>query len=614
VSKMKIGAHYLGGGKCEFVVWAPLPNKVELEIIFPDEKVIQMKKDKMGYWHILAEKISPWTLYNFRLDNSISRPDPASNFQPRGVHGPSQVVDHDCFGWTDKQWSGIPLEKMIIYELHVGTFTTAGTFEAIVPRLKELVELGVNSIEIMPVAQFPGGRNWGYDGVDLFAVQDSYGGPEKMKKLVNSCHEHGIAVILDVVYNHFGPEGDYWRDFGPYFTEKYKIPWGKAINFDDAYSDDVRNFFIENAIYWFRHYHLDALRLDATHAIHDMSAKPFLGELAERVEEFSQEKKREFYLISENDLNDVKVVTPKENGGYGLDAQWCEDFHHSLHALLTGENSGYYADFDGVEDIARSLMEGYVYSWKYSRYRKKHHGSSSRDIPGQKFVVFSQNHDQVGNRMLGERLASLVSFEASKLAAAVVIVSPYVPLLFMGEEYCEKTPFLFFTSHLDQDLIKGVREGRREEFKAFQWAGEPLDPQDLATYARSKLDWGKRKKGKHKVLLEFYKNLILMRKAIPALSNLNKINMEVSVVKDAKLILLRRWKDKSQILSAMNFNKESSALHIDLPKGSWRKMVDSSDEKWKGPGTSAPEIIRDGERLNIGPLSFVLYSVGGRYG
>ncbi|MER3447164.1 MAG: malto-oligosyltrehalose trehalohydrolase [Candidatus Dadabacteria bacterium] len=606
---MKIGANYIGNERCEFVVWAPFLNKVELKIIPPIGAPlhIPMERDDNGYWKSVVEGIPPGTLYFYRLEEERERPDPASYFQPQGVHGPSQVVDHRSFNWSDDGWTGITLSKMIIYEIHVGTFTTEGKFVSIIPRLDELLDLGVNAIEIMPVAQFPGERNWGYDGVCLFAVQNSYSGPEGLKTLVNECHKKGMAVVLDVVYNHFGPEGNYLSEFGPYFTDKYKTPWGRAINFDESYSDDVRNFFIENALYWFKNYHIDTLRLDAIHTIFDMSAKPFLEELSERVEGFSKEEGRKFYLIAESDLNDARVIRPRGLGGYEMDAQWSDDLHHSIHVLLTGEDSGYYADFGRVEDLVKSLNDGFVYSGQYSRYRKRRHGNSSKDRPAEQFVVFSQNHDQIGNRMMGERLSSLIPFEGLKLSAGVVFLSPYIPLIFMGEEYGEKSPFLYFVSHSDPDLIEAVRRGRKEEFMSFNWKGEPPDPQSMDTFLMSKLNWEKRKEGNHKVLLDFYKNLIALRKNVPALSSLDKNNLEVSGFEKERVIFMRRWKDGSYIFSIFNFNRSEIRVRIPTHGGEWRKILDSSEEIWGGPGTSLPEVLVSGGEMDIKGLSLVVY-------
>lgn len=609
---MRIGANYLVDKSCEFVVWAPFLENVELNIVEAQHAAplqISMEKDNSGYWKTVVDNVSPGALYLYRLEDERERPDPASYFQPQGVHGPSQVIGHESFIWQDEFWKGIGLSEMIIYEMHVGTFTRGGTFDAIISRLDEILDLGVNAIELMPVAQFPGERNWGYDGVHPFAVQNSYGGPGGLKRLVNECHKKGIAVILDVVYNHLGPEGNYLRDFAPYFTDKYKTPWGKAINFDDPYSDDVRNFFIENALYWFRKFHIDALRLDAVHAILDMSAKPFLEELAERVEGFSREVRREFYLVAESNLNDTKMIERRELGGYGIDAQWCDDFHHSLRVLLSGDNEGYYTDFGTVENLVKSVREGFVYSGQYSKYRKRSYGNSSKHIPADQFIVFSQNHDQIGNRMLGERLSQLIPFEGLKLAAGVVLLSTYIPLLFMGEEYGEESPFLYFVSHSDSDLIEAVRRGRKEEFRSFNWKGEPPDPQSVETFIQSKIGWEKRNEGKHKILLDFYKKLIELRKKIPALSNLSKEKLNVWGLEKERVIFMRRWNDEceSHVFSILNFNKSDITLKTFFPQGRWRKVLDSSNKVWDGPGDLALDTVDSCEELTTRGISMLLY-------
>ena len=438
-------------------------------------------------------------------------------------------------------------------------------------------------------------------------MQDSYGGPEGLRRLVNACHQKGFSVILDVVYNHLGPEGNYLGDFGPYFTERYKTPWGRAINFDGACSDEVRSFFIQNALYWFQNYHIDALRLDAVHAIYDFSPRPFLLELSEKVEEFSCKNGRRFYLIAESDLNDTRLIQSAESGGLGMDAQWCDDFHHSIHALLTGERTGYYMDFGSVGDLVKSLKEGFVYSWSYSRYRKRHHGSSSSDIPPGKFLVFSQNHDQVGNRMLGERLSVLTNFEALKLTAGIVILSPYIPLLFMGEEYAEESPFLYFIDHIDNDLVEAVRKGRKEEFNKFKWEREPPDPKSPETFFKSKLDWNKREEGRHRVLLDFYRQLIKLRKENPALLVPDEKRLEVSGMEEERVVFLQRWRGENTIFCIFNFNEKDIPIKIDIPQGVWKKVIDSSDTKWNGPGSIMPGKIVPGERAFAKALSFVLY-------
>lgn len=604
---MKIGANYLGDARCEFTLWAPLLDQVAVKVVSPSERLLPMQATEQGYWKLQADDIEPGTLYFYQIGDDIDRPDPASHFQPQDVHGASAVVDHQGFSWTDSQWSGVPLEDMIIYELHVGTFTPEGTFKAIIPRLGELRDLGVNAIEIMPVAQFPGDRNWGYDGVYPYAVQHSYGGPEGLKKLIDAAHQQGIAVILDVVYNHFGPEGNYTSQFGPYMTETYKTPWGMAMNFDDAHSEGVRNYFIENALHWFEHYHMDALRLDAIHAIYDLGARHVLQELADDVAALSHRVGRKLYLIAESDLNDVRVIREKEKGGHGMDTQWSDDFHHALHTLLTGEQIGYYEDFGRCEQLATAFKESFVYSWKYSPHRRRYHGSDASDRPGVQFVVCTQNHDQVGNRMLGERLSQLVSFEALKLAAGALLLTPNIPMLFMGEEYGEDHPFLYFVSHTDPDLVKAVREGRKQEFAAFHLEGEYQDPESVETFQTSKLQWDKQHEGNHKALRSLYQRLIQFRRTIPALQKLDKQNLNAYADESNQLLFLHRWQGENQIFCIMNFNKQAVTISADLPQGGWQRILDSAASEWMGPGSEMPEKLMPDQQFTIQPESFALY-------
>jgi maltooligosyltrehalose trehalohydrolase len=461
----------------------------------------------------------------------------------------------------------------------------------------------------MPVAQFPGDRNWGYDGVYTYGVQHSYGGPEGLKKLVDACHQQGLSIILDVVYNHFGPEGNYTSLFGPYFTEAYKTPWGAAMNFDDVHSEGVRNYFIENALYWFENYHFDALRLDAIHAIYDLGAKHVLQEMAEKVEALSASVGRKFYLIAESDLNDVRVIREKELGGHGMDAQWSDDFHHAIHTAITGEQTGYYKDFGKIEQLAKAYKESFVYSWEYAPHRKRFHGSDARDRPGHQFVVCTQNHDQVGNRMLGERLTHLVSFEGLKLAAGALMLSPYIPMLFMGEEYGEDSPFLYFVSHTDPDLVEAVRQGRKREFADFHAEGEFVDPFSLDAFQQSQLKWEKRQEGKHKVLLELYRHLIQLRRTIPALKSLDKQNLQASAAEEQKLLVLRRGSGGSQVLCMMNFNDKDVTFQETSSGGTWRKILDSSDSKWLGAGSTMPEKLMQEQEVTIRPQSFVVYEL-----
>ncbi len=605
---MKVGSQYLGNGVCEFTLWSPFRDKVIVHFVSPDEKLLPMIEQEQGYWYLKAENIEPGTLYYYQLEDAEDRPDPASHFQPQGVHQASAVIDHSNTNWQDSEWAGIPLEEMIIYELHVGTFTPEGTFKAMIPRLLDLTELGVNAIEIMPVAQFPGDRNWGYDGVYPYAVQNSYGRPEDLKQLVDAAHEQGIAVILDVVYNHFGPEGNYIAHHAPYFTDTYQTPWGDAINFDDAYSYGVRNYFIENALYWLENYHIDGLRLDAIHAIYDSGAKHILQEMAEKVDEFSQRVGRKFYLIAESDLNDVRIIRPRELGGYGLDAQWSDDFHHSLRSILAQESKGYYADFGTCAHIAKAYQNSFVYDWQYSQFRKRYHGSDTSDRPASQFVVCTQNHDQIGNRMLGERLSDLVDFEAEKLVAGALLLSPYIPLLFMGQEYGEKSPFLYFVSHNDPDLAAAVTEGRKKEFADFHLEGEYIDPQSNQAFNLSKINWQQKAEEKHQVLWQLYRQLITMRRTIPALKKLDRQNLTVSARESDKVIFLHRWQDDNQIFGILNFNNQDVSLKNIFPTGKWQKILDSAEQKWMGNGSKLHEEINTEEqKLSIKSHSFAVY-------
>ncbi|HUW33818.1 MAG TPA: malto-oligosyltrehalose trehalohydrolase [Planctomycetota bacterium] len=603
---MKAGARYLGKNRCEFTLWAPLPETVDLVILTPKERAVTMTRDDCRYWRATADGVAPGTLYSYRLNGKTLRPDPASHSQPEGVHGPSLVVDHAAFEWGDRTWAGIPFDRMIIYEIHTGTFTAEGTFSAIIPRLEELAKLGVTAVELMPVAQFPGSRNWGYDGAYPYAVQTSYGGPTALKRLVDACHRHGLAAVLDVVYNHLGPEGCYLLEFGPYFTETYLTPWGKALNYDEHDSDQVRDFFIENALHWFQHYHFDALRLDAVDYIINSSAKPFLQELAERTDAFCRHTGRKHYLTAEMDLNDNRYVAPVENGGYGIDVQWCDDFHHALFGVLTGYSRCYYSDFGTIEQLAKSLRGGYVYTWEYSPFRRRHRGSSPDRIRADQLVVFAQNHDQVGNRVAAERLAVQVPFDALKLAAAAYLLSPYVPLIFMGEEYAEDAPFFYFISHEDPQLVDAVRAGYRKGLKAFHDPGEPVDPFSEQTFLRSKLHWDLRARGRHRVLLQWYRTLLRLRKEMPAFAHLDKRCTEVTAHEEHRLIIMRRWHNGSHAACLLNFSERESALELDLPEGSWTKLLDSSEDVWQGPGVTVPTLIHGGQRVAIPPLTAVV--------
>ncbi|MFW6198015.1 MAG: malto-oligosyltrehalose trehalohydrolase [Myxococcota bacterium] len=496
-------------------VWAPhAQDRVEVET---NGRRLPMHRGSHGWW-LLEQPIEPGTEYRFVIDYAEPLPDPRSPHQPEGVHGPSRTVDFGAFRWTDHGFRPPPLGSAVVYELHVGTFTPEGTFEAVVERLPYLRDLGVTHVELMPVNAFPGERGWGYDGVDLFAPQETYGGPAGLQRLVDACHGHGLGVLLDVVYNHLGPDGNYLERFGPYFTDRYHTPWGKAVNLDDRGSDEVRRFFCDNARMWLREYHIDGLRVDAVHAFFDRSAVHFLEQLSTEVHALGLELDKPLVVIAESDLNDPRVVSPAEGGGMGCDAQWSDDFHHAVHALVTGERAGYYADFGRIEDVAKALEHVFVYDWRYSGFRDRHHGKPPEGLSKKRFVGYDQTHDQVGNRARGERLGHLVPTGRLKAAAALVLTSPFVPMLFQGEEWNAGTPFQYFTDHHDPKLGRAVSEGRRREFAAFGWRPEDVpDPQSPATFERSKLRWDELEDAAHRDVLEWYRALIALRHARPDL-------------------------------------------------------------------------------------------------
>jgi maltooligosyltrehalose trehalohydrolase len=602
----RLGAVRAPDGTCEFTVWAPRAGRVEV-CIRGDNRKLELMPQTRGYHQGVMPGTEPDMRYVYQLDGSKERADPASRYQPEGVFGPSQVVELSDFAWSDHDWRGLELNNYILYELHVGAYTAAGTLDAITDNLADLKSLGVTAIELMPLAQFSGARNWGYDGVFPFAVQNSYGGPCGLRRFVNACHQEGLAVVLDVVYNHLGPEGNYLADFGPYFTDRYRTPWGQAMNFDGAHSDEVIRFFIENALSWLDDFHIDALRLDAIHGICDRSAQPFLALLSSAVDSLAERTKRHAYLIAESDLNDSRFVNARNAGGCGLHAQWNDDFHHSLHSLQTKEQFGYYRDFGSMRQMEKALQHGYVFTGEYSEYRHRRHGNSSSTIRPSQLVVFSQNHDQVGNRMFGERSSAVLSLEAQKLSAGVVVLSPYLPLLFMGEEYGETAPFLYFTSHEDAALGEAVREGRRMEFSAFHRDGDPPDPQTESTFLRSKLDHGLRHRGHNLILWNFYGELIRLRKDLPALRELDASVFEVSrCVADSCLRLRRRY-EQDQVFMIFNFGDRPADCGVEIPSGQWRKCLDSAEMIWMGPGSAIPQEFSAGSTLTIQPRSLCMF-------
>ena len=601
-----LGARYLGAGRCEFLVWAPSSKRVELRLTAPKKKSAPMLTDGSGY-HWAAADAEPGTEYFYRLEGGAERPDPASRAQPRGVHGPSAVVD-PAYGWKDAAWKGLPQESFVIYELHPGTFSPEGTFDGVIPRLDALKDLGATVVALMPAAQFPGARNWGYDGVYPFAAQASYGGTQGLKRLVDACHRRGLAVMLDVVYNHLGPEGNYLRDFGPYFTSGYKTPWGEAVNFDGPGSDEVRRFFIESAVRWLDEFHIDALRLDSVRSIRDFSARPFVEELAAAAHQFARGRGRRIQIIAESGMNDPRVIRPSEAGGWGCDAQYCKDFHHSLHVALTGERGGKYRDFSGLRDLARSYRDAFVYTGQHSVCRGLRHGRPAAGRPASQFLVFAQDHDETGNRPRGERLSALVDFEALKLAAGAVALSPFIPLLFMGEEYGEEAPFLYFTSHSDKELAEAVRAGRRKEFDVAAGGGKLPDPNEEETFLRSRLNHELRRKGKHALLENFYRRLYALRREQPALARLDRENLDVGLHENKELLTVCRRAGAEEAFFILNFAKKPGRVKLELPGGNWVKLMDSAQPQWGGPGSQAPERLAGGPvELSLSPLCVVLY-------
>ncbi len=604
VNRRSIGINFNKEGRAEVSIWAPLAEKVAVAVS-EKKSTVTLIKDEFGYWKTVTDQVKPGDLYKIVLDEK-EYPDPASLSQPEGVHGSSKAINLNDLKCNDGKWNNIPLEQYIIYELHTGTFTPEGTFAAIEEKLDYLKELGVNAIEIMPLSQFPGGRNWGYDGVFPYAVQDSYGGAEGLIHLVQSCHEKGLAVILDVVYNHLGPEGNYLGAFGPYFTDKYHTPWGNAINFDDARCDGVRQYFIENALMWLRDFHIDALRMDAVHAIKDFSPVHILQEIKLQVNRLMEETGRNHYLIVELDLNDNRFINPLEQKGFGMDAQWIDEFHHALRITAGEARSGYYSDFNGLIDLAKAYKDAYVFDGQFSPHRKKFFGIKAENNPGKQFIVFSQNHDQVGNRMLGERTSTLVSFEMQKLMAGAVLVSPYIPMLFMGEEYSEPHPFLYFVSHTGPELAEAVRKGRKAEFAAFHAQGEAPDPVSQKTFNKSKLQWELIEQEPHQTMLNFYKTLIELRKQQPALSQLDRNQLDAEVNEENQTLLLHRWHKSEHIYCLMNFSKEQQQLTLPNYKKGWQRLINSADPEWNGLA-AAPDVISGETIVIIQPESFSIY-------
>ena len=574
-----------------FRVWAPFATDVELDVAGARRR---MTADEPGWFQVDVPEAAPGMDYGFSLDGGDVLPDPRSGWQPDGVHNRSRIPEVFTL-WTDGGWSAPPLEEWVVYELHIGTFTPEGTFDAAVERLSHLVELGVTTVELMPVAEFSGDHGWGYDGVDLFAPHHAYGGPVALKHFVDAAHSKGLAVVLDVVYNHLGPAGNYLGRFGPYFTDHYSTPWGDAVNFDGPGSDEIRRFFIDNALMWLAEYHFDGLRLDAVHAILDLSATHFLEQLADEVEVLVEQLGRPLFLIAESDLGDPRVVTGGTLGGYGIDAQWNDDFHHALHAALTGERSGYYVDFGSIEDVAKAMRDAFVYDGRYSSYRGRKHGRPATHLSSAHFLAYLQNHDQVGNRAVGDRSSASLSKDLVKVGAALVLMSPFVPMLFQGEEWGASTPFQYFTSHPDEELGQRVSAGRRREFAAFGWNPDDVpDPQDPATFLRSKLKWDELDEGPHSDLLEWHKRLLELRRATGGLGMGKMGDVETSFDEDQRWLSVRR--------AGMTIVANLSAALVEVPIEG-----DLGDALIWSPG----EPQRSGDSLKLKPESVIIYSSRG---
>lgn len=576
-----IGA-IVDGERTLFRVWAPKPRAIELEIVAPRAQRVAMKPTGGGWLEASVDGVGAGARYWYVLDGERRRPDPASRALPDGVHGPSEVVDPRAYKWRHPRRPR-QMRDLIIYELHLGTFTRAGTCDAAAAELDRLVDLGVSAVEILPVASFSGARNWGYDGVGWYAPQRSYGGPDGLRRLVDACHARGLSFILDVVYNHFGPEGSYVGELGPYFTSKYHTPWGDAIDYEGAPA--VRQFVLDNARMWFDEYRVDGLRLDAVHAIFDASKRHIVAELA------ALAHNEDRFVIAESDLGDVKVITPLP-AGWGCDAQWSDDFHHALHAVVTGEKGGYYQDFGAVAQLATAVCEGFVYQGQPSPYRGRPHGTPSRELPGDRFVVCAQNHDQIGNRAVGERIGHLRP-GCEHAVAATVLLAPAVPLLFMGEEHGDPAPFQYFTDHQDAALAQAVRDGRRREFSSWTESDVP-DPQAAETHARSTIDLTLPERGgRHAELRRWYRALITLRREHPELVDKSRC----TTITDERVGALAMI-HAGRIAVAVSLRGQAARLR--LPRAGWRLALDAG--AFGGPTGAAV----DGDVVSLPPWGAVI--------
>jgi maltooligosyltrehalose trehalohydrolase len=553
-----------------FSVWAPHAKSVEL---VSAERRVTLDAAAGGYWRADLAAADVAQGYKYSIDGAEPVPDPRSRWQPDGVHGASQVIDAGALrqsGAAQAPFRATPLDCAVIYEMHVGTFTPQGTYAAALAKLPHLIALGVTHLELMPLASFPGTRGWGYDGVALFAPFPAYGSPQELADFVSACHGHGIAVLLDVVYNHLGPDGNYLGMYGPYFTDKYKTGWGAALNYDGPMSDEVRRFVIDNALMWLRDYGFDGLRLDAVHAIFSFEAVHLLEELSAAVHALGAETGRPLVLIAESDLNDPRLVRTESQGGFGLDAHWVDDFHHAIHRYFTGEADGYYADFSGLKDVATALRDGYVYQGQHSVHRGRRHGRKPSGVAPSQLVVSAQNHDQIGNRAQGERLSQILEASQLKAIAALTLLAPFVPLLFQGEEWGASTPFMFFTDH-NEELGRLIAEGRAKEFSAFRWQGSVPNPQARDTFERSKLNWSELTQPPHAELFEWYRQLIALRRR-KAAGTKTSVNFDAA----ADWLTLHH----AGVLAVFNFSDRAQS--VPRPHGHWQLYLRSDS----GPTTS----------------------------
>lgn len=572
-----------------FRVWAP--GRVRVEVVIGDRR-LPMTRMERGWWEVTDEAAQAGTRYGISLDGGETRPDPRSASQPDGVHGLSEVVDHGAHDWKDAGWPGLPLAGSVLYELHVGTFAPAGTFDGVIERLPHLVELGVDAIELMPVAEFSGERGWGYDGVDLFAPHHAYGGPAGLKRLVDACHAHGVGAVLDVVYNHLGPVGNFLSEFGPYFSDRLATAWGTAFNFDGPGSDEVRRFIVDNALMWIRDYHFDGLRLDAVHAIVDQSPLNVLEQLALEVDGLDADLHRTTFLIAESDANDPRLVRSRDVGGHGLHGVWSDDWHHALHGVLTGERTGYYQDFGSLELLGKALRQAWVYDGVWSARRQSTRGRKAIGVASHSFVIAVQNHDQVGNRATGDRLAALVDEGRLKIAATLLFLAPFTPMLFQGEEWAASSPFLYFTDHSDQEVGDAVRDGRRREFAAFGWDSDQIpDPQDANTFERSRLNWNELDEPFHRRMLEWYRAMIGLRRRLP--SPADSLGHGVVVEVDDEL-------------SRIEFARDAISVRVNLGENDWQLPLPEGMQLLMA---SDPSIRPSGGMLCLSPSNVAILGI-----